>query len=89
MNSPRKEFFAADNAQALGVPLVVGIGGALDVIAGHTRRAPSSVQSLGLEWLFRLAQEPRRLASRYAVTNTRFIGAVAAEMIRRRRALAD
>ena len=51
----------------------MGVGGAIDVMAGVTRRAPRPLQRLGLEWAFRLAQEPRRLLLRYLVGNWRFI----------------
>jgi N-acetylglucosaminyldiphosphoundecaprenol N-acetyl-beta-D-mannosaminyltransferase len=59
------------------------VGGAVDVIAGLTRRAPLSWQRLGLEWLFRLLQEPRRMFRRYAVTNTRFAWMVAVALLGR------
>ncbi len=59
-------------ARSLGVPLVMGVGGAIDVVAGVTRRAPVLWQRLGLEWLYRMLQEPRRMFRRYAVTNARF-----------------
>jgi len=73
MSSPRKEYWLAEHGRTLGVPLVMGVGGALDVVAGVTRRAPRWAQSAGLEWLFRLAQEPQRLGQRYVVTNLAFM----------------
>ena len=72
MTSPRKEYFLGEYGPSLGVPFVMGVGGSIDVIAGVTRRAPAGWQRLGLEWLYRLLQEPRRMFKRYAVTNTRF-----------------
>ena len=60
------------NREQLDVPFVMGIGGSLDVVAGKVRRAPGLVQTLGFEWLYRLAQEPRRLAVRYLRTNAVF-----------------
>jgi N-acetylglucosaminyldiphosphoundecaprenol N-acetyl-beta-D-mannosaminyltransferase len=69
MDTPRKEYFLGEHGPALGVPFVMGVGGAIDVIAGVRRRAPARWQRLGLEWLYRLLQEPRRLARRYLVTN--------------------
>lgn len=86
MSSPRKEYFLGDHGPALGVPFVMGVGGAIDVTAGKTRRAPLWMQRTGLEWLYRLLQEPRRMFRRYATTNLRFIGLVAAALARRRRA---
>ena len=76
MSSPRKEYFLGEYGPELGAPFVMGVGGSIDVIAGMTRRAPAAWQRLGLEWLFRLLQEPRRMFRRYAVTNTRFIALV-------------
>jgi N-acetylglucosaminyldiphosphoundecaprenol N-acetyl-beta-D-mannosaminyltransferase len=80
MSSPRKEFFLTRHGRTIGVPFVMGVGGAVDVIAGVTRRAPEPVQRLGLEWLFRLGQEPRRLARRYALTNSQFLLVLAREV---------
>lgn len=76
MSSPRKEYFLGEYGPNIGVPFVMGVGGSIDVIAGVTQRAPATWQRLGLEWLFRLLQEPRRMFRRYAVTNARFIGLV-------------
>lgn len=73
MPTPRKEYFLARWGAELDVPFSMGVGGALDVIAGKTRRAPRLAQRLGLEWAFRLAQEPRRLWRRYLVTNATFV----------------
>ena len=72
MSSPRKEYFLGAYGASLGAPFVMGVGGSIDVVAGVTRRAPVAWQRLGLEWLFRLLQEPRRMFRRYAVTNARF-----------------
>ena len=72
MPTPRKERFLAAYRDILGVPFVMGIGGSLDVVAGYVRRAPPVLQSLGLEWLYRVYQEPRRMWWRYARTNSVF-----------------
>jgi N-acetylglucosaminyldiphosphoundecaprenol N-acetyl-beta-D-mannosaminyltransferase len=84
MSSPRKEYFMGTYGPTLRVPLAMGVGGSVDVIAGVTARAPALMQRLGLEWLFRLLQEPRRLASRYLSTNARFIALVLREAFSRR-----
>lgn len=73
MSSPRKENFIAAHAQHLKVRVLHGVGGSFDVLAGVTKRAPQQVQKLGLEWAYRVAQEPRRLWRRYATTNTAFV----------------
>jgi N-acetylglucosaminyldiphosphoundecaprenol N-acetyl-beta-D-mannosaminyltransferase len=82
MSTPRKEYFLGRWGRAIDVPFSMGVGGALDVVAGVTRRAPRVLQRLGLEWAFRLAQEPRRLFRRYLVTNLAFIGLTARALIR-------
>lgn len=74
MPTPRKERFLAAYRDRLGVPFIMGVGGSLDVIAGQVRRAPVIMQSMGLEWLYRVYQEPRRMWWRYAKTNTLFAG---------------
>jgi N-acetylglucosaminyldiphosphoundecaprenol N-acetyl-beta-D-mannosaminyltransferase len=61
----------------------MGVGGSIDVLAGRVRRAPAPMQRLGLEWLFRLLQEPRRLLGRYLSTNTRFIAYLLTELASR------
>lgn len=72
MPTPRKERFLSVHRERLGVPFIMGVGGSIDVIAGHVRRAPSAMQAMGLEWLYRVYQEPRRMWWRYAKTNTLF-----------------
>ncbi|MCA9729966.1 MAG: WecB/TagA/CpsF family glycosyltransferase, partial [Candidatus Eisenbacteria bacterium] len=84
LGTPRKELFLAAHQQQLGVPFCMGIGGSLDVVAGRVRRAPPTMQRLGLEWLFRLVQEPRRLWRRYVTSNTRFLWMVGRERFRLR-----
>jgi N-acetylglucosaminyldiphosphoundecaprenol N-acetyl-beta-D-mannosaminyltransferase len=72
MPTPRKERFLSAYRDRLSVPFIMGVGGSFDVIAGHVRRAPQMIQSMGLEWLYRVYQEPRRMWWRYARTNTLF-----------------
>lgn len=72
MPSPRKEYWLGHHGRTTGVPFVMGVGGSIDVIAGLTKRAPVLMQRLGLEWLYRLLQEPRRLWRRYFTTNLAF-----------------
>lgn len=81
ISSPRKEYFLGAHGRELGVPFVMGVGGAVDVLAGVTRRAPVAVQRVGLEWLYRTLQEPRRLVGRYVRTNARFLGLLARELV--------
>jgi len=72
MPSPKKEYWLARYGKLIGVPFVMGVGGAVDVLAGQTRRAPRWLQRVGLEWLYRLLQEPRRMVGRYLIGNLRF-----------------
>jgi N-acetylglucosaminyldiphosphoundecaprenol N-acetyl-beta-D-mannosaminyltransferase len=86
MSSPRKEYFLGRWGDTLDVPFSMGVGGAIDVLAGVTRRAPRRLQVLGLEWAYRLAQEPHRLFRRYFVTNSLFIAMTLRSAGRRLRA---
>ncbi|MCA9935541.1 MAG: WecB/TagA/CpsF family glycosyltransferase [Anaerolineales bacterium] len=65
--NPKQEKWIAMHRHDLPVPVMIGVGGTFDFIAGKTRRAPEWMQKSGLEWLFRLANEPRRLWKRYVV----------------------
>ena len=67
--NPKQEKWIRMYAPELHVPIAIGIGGTLDMIVGVTKRAPAWMQQSGLEWLYRLAREPKRLFWRYAVTN--------------------
>jgi N-acetylglucosaminyldiphosphoundecaprenol N-acetyl-beta-D-mannosaminyltransferase len=67
LGNPKQEKWIGMYGRELGVPVMMGVGGTLDFIAGKTRRAPRWMQRTGLEWVFRLAQEPRRLWRRYVV----------------------
>jgi N-acetylglucosaminyldiphosphoundecaprenol N-acetyl-beta-D-mannosaminyltransferase len=83
MSSPRKEHWLGEYGPTLNVPFVMGVGGSIDIVAGITRRAPPRWQQLGLEWLYRLLQEPKRMFRRYLVTNTQFGLLIARGMIAR------
>jgi N-acetylglucosaminyldiphosphoundecaprenol N-acetyl-beta-D-mannosaminyltransferase len=81
MTSPKKENFLRRFAPHMEVPVCHGVGGSFDVLAGKVRRAPVAWQRLGLEWLYRVLQEPRRLWKRYLVTNTTFCAMVLSEWL--------
>ena len=83
MPTPRKERFLARYVDELGVPFIMGVGGGLDVLSGEIRRASALVQELGLEWLYRTLQEPRRLLPRYLKTNARFAAVLAKAWLRK------
>ena len=80
---PKQEYFIQDYWSELGVSFAVGVGGSFDVIANLRRRAPAWVQKIGMEWLYRMVQEPRRLFMRYLVTNTQFLFLFACQLVRR------
>lgn len=83
ISSPRKERWLDEHGAQLGVAFAMGVGGSIDVVAGITRRAPASLQRLGLEWLYRLLQEPRRMLRRYLVSNLRFSLLIARDALAR------
>lgn len=65
LGNPKQERFIAAHGADLGCPVQIGIGGSLDMLLGVRRRAPRWIQRLGVEWIFRAAQEPGRLGRRY------------------------
>lgn len=83
ISSPKKERFLREHWQALGVSIGMGVGGSFDVISGLLPRAPLWMQRCGLEWLFRLLLEPRRLAGRYLRTNLVFFWLLLRARLRR------
>jgi len=82
MPTPRKERFLAAHRDELGVPFIMGVGGSFDILGGTVKRAPASLQRFGLEWLYRIYQEPRRMWWRYAKTNTVFAGILMKALVR-------
>jgi N-acetylglucosaminyldiphosphoundecaprenol N-acetyl-beta-D-mannosaminyltransferase len=72
ITSPQKENFINKWQNNLGVDFVMGVGGTFDVVAGKVNRAPVWMQNYGLEWAYRVIQEPRRMWKRYLVTNSKF-----------------
>jgi N-acetylglucosaminyldiphosphoundecaprenol N-acetyl-beta-D-mannosaminyltransferase len=84
MPTPFKEIWCERHRQRLEVPVIMGVGGSFDVLAGFIKRAPRWAQSLGLEWLWRLMMEPRKLWKRYLTTNSEFIWLAGREIVARR-----
>lgn len=81
LGAPKQEMWMARVAGRLDVPVMIGVGAALDFLAGSKRAAPRFLIGMGLEWLFRLATEPRRLWRRYLIGNTRFLYLLAREAL--------
>ena len=84
MPSPFKEVFAERHRDAFNVPVIMGVGGSFDVLAGFVKRAPASWQKVGMEWSWRLLMEPRKLWRRYLVMNTLFLAHVARDTVKSR-----
>jgi N-acetylglucosaminyldiphosphoundecaprenol N-acetyl-beta-D-mannosaminyltransferase len=84
LGAPRQEKWMAHMRPRLEAPVLVGVGAAFDFIAGRKRQAPPWMQRRGLEWAFRLSQEPRRLLPRYLRYNPAFIAAVARQYLQER-----
>ena len=82
LSTPKQERFMAQHMSILPeAKIFIGVGAAFDLLTGRVRQAPPSMQRVGLEWLFRLAQEPKRLARRYLVNNPLFIVRAAAQLL--------
>jgi N-acetylglucosaminyldiphosphoundecaprenol N-acetyl-beta-D-mannosaminyltransferase len=73
LGCPKQEVWMRSHRQSLAVPAIIGVGQAFNIYAGSVRQAPRWMREHGLEWLFRLQQEPRRLWQRYLVYNTEFL----------------
>jgi len=82
ITSPKKENFINKWRDQLGVNFVMGVGGTFDVVSGKIKRAPKWMQNYGLEWLYRVIQEPRRMWKRYFFTNAKFACLLLAEKFR-------
>jgi exopolysaccharide biosynthesis WecB/TagA/CpsF family protein len=87
MPSPFKETWCERHRERLEVPVIMGVGGSFDVLAGYVRRARPRVQSMGMEWAWRLTMEPRKMWKRYLTTNSEFLWLVGREIVARRLSL--
>ncbi|MGD0909863.1 MAG: WecB/TagA/CpsF family glycosyltransferase [Candidatus Acidiferrales bacterium] len=81
LSTPKQERWMYENRGRLQVPVLVGVGAAFDINSGTKQQAPGWMQEHGLEWLFRLFQEPRRLWRRYVLFGSKFIIYVALELL--------
>lgn len=73
MSSPKKEIFLNSYKHLISMPFIMGVGGSFDVVSGLVKRAPVWMQEWGLEWFYRVMQEPRRMWKRYLFGNSEFI----------------
>jgi N-acetylglucosaminyldiphosphoundecaprenol N-acetyl-beta-D-mannosaminyltransferase len=85
LSTPKQEQWINEHRKKLGVPVMLGVGAAFDMNSGRLRRAPEWMQQGGLEWLFRLLTEPRRLWKRYLVTIPRSVASVSFELLNLRK----
>lgn len=74
LGCPKQELFILNHKDELGVPLSLGLGASLDFEAGNVKRAPKWMADNGLEWLYRITQDPKRLAKRYLVDDRKILG---------------
>jgi N-acetylglucosaminyldiphosphoundecaprenol N-acetyl-beta-D-mannosaminyltransferase len=89
LSTPKQERWMADHVQRLGVPVLIGVGAAFDFHSGFKRQAPRWMQRNGLEWLFRLLSEPRRLYRRYLINIPLFAWYLALDALGLRRPAQD
>lgn len=82
LGCPKQERWMATNQGSVKA-VMIGVGAAFDLYAGNLLEAPAVISKLGLEWMFRLVQEPRRLFSRYLLVNPRFVWLATRQLIRR------
>ncbi|GIK84392.1 MAG: UDP-N-acetyl-D-mannosaminuronic acid transferase [Patescibacteria group bacterium] len=73
LGCPNQELWIMENRSKVSAPVLIGVGAAFDFISGKVQQAPVWMQNSGLEWLYRLIQEPKRLWKRYLILNTLFI----------------
>ena len=85
LGAPRQDLWLERHQPSLDVSVLIGVGGSLDFAAGRVRRAPRLVQRVGLEWAFRLVQEPGRLFRRYVMDDLPFLVRAAIATMSRRR----
>jgi N-acetylglucosaminyldiphosphoundecaprenol N-acetyl-beta-D-mannosaminyltransferase len=83
LGAPKQELLIRNHIRPLQIPLAVGIGGSFEILSGKLDRAPIWMQSIGLEWAYRLCQEPARLWRRYLIGNTQFVWYIARWRLKR------
>jgi N-acetylglucosaminyldiphosphoundecaprenol N-acetyl-beta-D-mannosaminyltransferase len=76
LGAPRQDIWMYKYRPLLNAPVLIGVGAAFDFLSGNKRQAPRLLQNIGLEWLFRLVNEPRRLWRRYLIYNMRFVSII-------------
>ncbi|MFB3787132.1 MAG: WecB/TagA/CpsF family glycosyltransferase [bacterium] len=82
ISSPKRELFMTRNRNALAVPVVIGVGGLLDILGGKTSEGPQWLRRIGMMWLFRFIQEPRRMWQRAIMLSGEFVWLVLKQAVR-------
>jgi len=82
MGSPRQEKWIAENLGKISPAIILPVGGSFEVLAGERSRAPKLVQRMGMEWMWRMLQDPRRLWKRYLIEDLPFLGMLLRELVR-------
>jgi N-acetylglucosaminyldiphosphoundecaprenol N-acetyl-beta-D-mannosaminyltransferase len=85
LGAPKQERWMATMVGRLSAPVLVGVGAAFDFYSGQKKQAPHWMQSMGLEWLFRLSTEPSRLWRRYLIYNPLFVWLILMQKLRLKR----
>ena len=80
LGCPKQQLWMSEHRGRLKVPVMVGVGAAFDFLSGNKKQAPKWMRNNGLEWLFRLVKEPKRLWKRYLIGNTIFVWLVLKEL---------
>lgn len=82
LGCPKQELWMSQYCEKSGVPVMIGVGGSFDLITGNLKRAPVWMQKAGVEWIWRLCQEPRRLWKRYLIDDMHFLIIFCGEFVR-------
>jgi len=83
LGAPKQEYWIYDHGRKLGAAVCIGVGGTFEMVSGIVPRAPSWIQDIGCEWLYRLCREPRRMWRRYLVGNFQFAWILFAQIVAR------
>lgn len=88
LSTPKQEYWMAEHLGRIEAPVMIGVGAAFDFLAGTKRQAPAWMQKRGLEWLFRLLSEPRRLWRRYGKIVPQFMVGASLQLLSQKNELA-
>jgi N-acetylglucosaminyldiphosphoundecaprenol N-acetyl-beta-D-mannosaminyltransferase len=81
LSTPKQERFMAEYISKLDTKLMIGVGAAFDIHTGRIKDSPDWIQAIGLQWVHRIYQDPRRLWKRYLYNNPRFIARITSQLL--------